>query len=126
MEVSDERKQQMEDLEIIHFQKLFQLLIRRSFLFSFGYAHCLMSESDHLRECLDDTFYSVVKMETSIRGALDDHIVERLGEINGSFNSKVREACIMVEGTGTGMLYGSGSCKDTNGLSSFVRSYSSF
>jgi hypothetical protein len=126
MEVSDERKQQLEDLEIIHFQKLFQLLIRRSFLFSFGYADCLMSESDNLRACLDDTFYSVVKMETSVRGALDDQIVERLAEINGSFHSKVKEACVMVQGIGTGMLYGSGSCKDANDMSAFVSSYASF
>ena len=115
-EISEERKQLIEDLEIIHFQKLFQLLIRRSFLFSFGYADCLMSEPNELRSCLDDTFYSVVKMETSVRGALDNQIAERMTEISESFRSKVSEACMTERGDR------SVPCADANGLSSFVSS----
>lgn len=126
LELSVERMEQIEDLEIIHFQKLFQLLIRRSFLFSFGYADCLMTESDELRACLDDTFYSVVKMETSVRGALDDQIVERMAEINGSFHSNIREACISVQGSGTGMMYGTGGCANKRDLGSFVTTYASY
>jgi hypothetical protein len=126
LKISEDRKQRLEDLEIIHFQKLFQLLIRRSFLFSFGYADCLMSEPHDLRHCIDDTYYAVVKMETSVRGALDDQIIEQLSEINDTFHAKVSEACIMVQGSGTGMMYGSGSCADVNDLTSFFHSYSSY
>jgi hypothetical protein len=121
---TEERKQQLEDLEIIHFQKVFQLLIRRSFLFSFGYVDCLLNDPYELRHCLDDTYYSLVKMETSVRGALDDQIVQQLADINDTFHSKVSEACVSVQGSGTGMMYGTGSCIDVNDLSAFVNSYS--
>lgn len=123
---SEERRAQLENLEITHFQKLFQLLIRRSFLFSFGYADCLLNEPHHLRSCLDDTFYNLIKMETSVRGALDDQIVEQLAEINETFHSKVSEACISVQGSGTGIMYGTGSCYSTNDLGAFVGTYGSF
>ena len=121
-----ERKARLENLEITHFQKLFQLLIRRSFLFSFGYADCLLNEPHGLRRCLDDTFYSLIKMETSVRGALDDQLVEQLAEINDAFHSKVSEACITVQGSATGVMYGSGSCYNANDLGAFVGNYGSF
>lgn len=115
---SEERKAQLEDMEIVHFQKLFQLLIRRSFLFAFGFADCLLNEPHDLRECLDDTFYHLIEMETTTRGALDDQVIEKLAEINETFHSRVSEACISVQGSG--ILYGSGSCYNTNDLGAFV------
>jgi hypothetical protein len=121
---SEERQAQLQDLEIIHFQKLFQLLIRRSFLFSFGFADCLMNEPHELRSCLDDTFYHLIEMETMTRGALDDQIIERLAEINETFHSKISEACISAQGSagngGMMMLYGTGSCHTTNDLGLFL------
>lgn len=123
---TEERKAQLEDLEITHFQKLFQLLIRRSFLFAFGYADCLLNEPHGLRACLDDTFYNLIKMETTVRGALDDQILEQLAEINETFHSKVSEACISVQGSRTGMMYGSGSCTNRNDLGAFIGAYRSF
>lgn len=125
MKLSDERRERLEKLETTHFQKLFQLLIRRSHLFSFGYADCLMSETSDLRGCLDDTFYSIVDMETSVRGALDDELVGELADINDTFHSKVKEVCISVQGMGGGM-YGTGSCNGLNDLGAFVTSYSPF
>jgi hypothetical protein len=100
MEITDERKQRLRKVEAIHFRKLYQLLIRRSFLFSFGYADCLKTEPSSLRECLDDTFSIVVKMETTVRGAMDEQIVEELARINDSYHSKVGEACITASGMG--------------------------
>ena len=116
-------RDRLEDLEIIHFQKLFQLLIRRSFLFSYGYADCLMQEPDYLRECLDDTFQSVVHMETSVRGALEEQIVEQLAEINESFlHEHVTEACISFEGG----IIGTEGCEETNDLSMYATAFGSF
>ncbi|KAL3906527.1 MAG: hypothetical protein SGILL_009234, partial [Bacillariaceae sp.] len=109
MELSHDRKQQLEDLEAAHFRRLFQLLIRRSFLFSFGYADCLKTEPHALRDCLDDTFSIVVKMETTVRGALDEQLLEELASISDHLHSKVSEACISVSGVG-GTIYGAGSC----------------
>jgi hypothetical protein len=109
-EISHERKEQLEDLEAAHFRRLFQLLIRRSFLFSFGYADCLMTEPHALRDCLDDTFSIVVKMEAIVRGALDEQLVEELAEISESLHTKTSEACIAVSGAG-GAVYGAGSCE---------------
>eukprot|EP00934_Nitzschia_sp_Nitz4_P007045 Nitzschia sp. Nitz4//scaffold90_size81538//40194//41321//NITZ4_005320-RA/size81538-processed-gene-0.50-mRNA-1//-1//CDS//3329560014//7035//frame0 len=117
---TEERKAQLEDLEIIHFQKLFQLLIRRSFLFASGYADCLLNEPHGLRQCLDSTFYSIIKMETNVRGALDDQILEQLAEINHTFHSKVSEACISTQNNGLGIIYGSGSCSQAHDLAAFV------
>jgi len=126
--LSKERKSQLEDLEVVHFQKLFQLLIRRSFLFAFGFADCLLNEPHDLRDCLDDTFYHLIEMETTTRGALDDQVVEKLAEINETFHSRVSEACVSVQGSGNGFMYGSGSgsCYNTNDLGAFVSTYATF
>lgn len=102
-------RQDLQDLEAAHFRRLFQLLIRRSFLFSFGYADCLKTEPYQLRDCLDDTFSIVVKMETTVRGALDEKLIHELTGISESLSSKVSEACISVSGVG-GAIYGAGSC----------------
>jgi hypothetical protein len=114
-------QQDLQDLEAAHFRRLFQLLIRRSFLFSFGYADCLKTEPYSLRDCLDDTFSIVVKMETTVRGALDDQLIQELSGISESLNSKVSDACISVSGVG-GTMYGAGSCDAYMGgdLSAFV------
>lgn len=117
---TERRRQALEDLETHHFQKLFQLLIRRAYLFAYGYADCLLNEPDELRHCLDDTFYSLIKMETEVRGALDEDILHRLVDINHTFHSGVSEACISTQGGGTGMLYGSGSCYSMEDLGAFV------
>lgn len=106
---SHDHKQDLQDLEAAHFRRLFQLLTRRSFLFSFGYADCLKTEPYALRDCLDDTFSIVVKMETTVRGALDEKLITELSEISGALNSKYSEACISVSGVG-GAIYGAGSC----------------
>jgi hypothetical protein len=107
---SDDHQQDVRDLEAAHFRRLFQLLIRRSFLFSFGYADCLKTEPYTLRDCLDDTFSIVVKMETTVRGALDEQLIMELSDISKSLDSKVSEACISVSGVG-GAIYGAGSCE---------------
>jgi hypothetical protein len=121
MEISHDRKQQLEYLEAAHFRRLFQLLIRRSFLFSFGYADCLKTEPHALRDCLDDTFSIVVKMETTVRGALDEELLEELAGISKQLHSKVSEACVSVSGVG-GTIYGAGSCDAVMGgdLGAFV------
>lgn len=121
--LTDERKQRLQQLEALHFRRLFQLLIRRSFLFSFGYADCLKSEPHALRECLDDTFSIVVKMETTVRGAMDDQIVEELAEINDTFHSKVSEACISASGMG---MSGTGTCANFGDLGAYVATASTF
>lgn len=99
--VSDtSNKKQMkefEDIEAIHFRKLYQLLIRRTFLFSFGYADCLREEPHTLRACLDDTFSLVVQMESTVRDAMDDQLIEELAKVaNYNNDSKLREACVSV------------------------------
>ncbi|MGK3734761.1 MAG: hypothetical protein ACI8RD_001608 [Bacillariaceae sp.] len=107
------QKEQLEDIEAIHFRRLFQLLIRRTFLFSFGYADCLKVEPHNLRQCLDDTFSLVVQMEASIRGALDDLLVEELGSVTKTnSSSRVSEACISAS-SGS---YGTGDCSAFEGL----------
>lgn len=94
---NNNRKEQLDDLEAIHFRKLYQLLIRRTFLFSFGYADCLREEPHTLRACLDDTFSLVVQMEATVREALDDELVEELAKITElTKESKLREACVSV------------------------------
>lgn len=109
LQINDERKQRLEDMETMHFRRLFQLLIRRSFLFSFGYADCLKTEPHALRDCLDETYSIIVQMETTVRGALDEQIVRELAEINEMTHyGKVREACL--SGSGSGSMYGMGSC----------------
>lgn len=91
------RREQLEDVEAIHFRRLFQLLIRRTFLFSYGYADCLKEEPHDLRSCLDDTFSLVVQMEAAIRDALDDQLFEELERITQVANtSKYREACVSL------------------------------
>jgi hypothetical protein len=101
------RKEQLEDIEAIHFRKLFQLLIRRTFLFSFGYADCLKEEPHNLRMCLDDTFSLVVQMEVSVREAMDDQLIEELAKVTKLTNaSKLRETCISV----TPGTYGMNEC----------------
>eukprot|EP00980_Cylindrotheca_fusiformis_P016311 scaffold4844_cov112-Cylindrotheca_fusiformis.AAC.9 len=72
-----ERIQAFENMETDHIPKMFQMLIQRTFLFSFGYADCLLQEEEeepeyNLRQCLDDTYSSVIKMETNLRGALEN------------------------------------------------------
>jgi hypothetical protein len=119
MNNSDERIEAFGVIEAFHFQKLFQLLIRRTFLFSFGYADCLMQEPDYLRQCLDDTYSSVVKMETNVRGALDDQIVEQLAVVNDRLHTKVAEACVSFQNMGAS-LYGSRSCDDTLDLGTLI------
>ena len=106
------RKEQLEDIEAIHFRRLFQLLIRRTFLFSFGYADCLKIEPHNLRECLDDTFSLVVQMEASVRGALDDLLIEELGSVTQINSSRVSEACVSAS-SGS---YGTGDCSTFEGL----------
>lgn len=101
---NNNRKEQLEDLEAIHFRKLYQLLIRRTFLFSFGYADCLREEPHTLRSCLDDTFSLVVQMEATVREALDDELVEELAKITElTKESKLREACVSVTPGSFGM-----------------------
>ncbi len=86
---------QFEDIEAIHFRKLYQLLIRRTFLFSFGYADCLREEPHTLRACLDDTFSLVVQMESTVRDAIDDQLIEELAKVAKYNNdSKLREVCV--------------------------------
>jgi hypothetical protein len=122
LELRDSRKEELENLDAIRSQKLFQALIRRSYLFSFGYADCIRSSPYHLRECLDDAFSGVVKLETSVRGALDKELAEHFGQINESFHSRVSEACIMVQGSSGAGAFGSGSCYDFEDLRHFVHS----
>jgi hypothetical protein len=122
LELRDSRKEELENLDAIRSQKLFQALIRRSYLFSFGYADCIRSSPYDLRECLDDAFSGVVKLETSVRGALDKELAEHFGQINESFHSRVSEACIMVQGSSGAGAFGSGSCYDFEDLRHFVHS----
>lgn len=121
LQLSDTRAEQLENLEIVRFQKLFQVLIRRSFLFSFGYADCLHQEPYDLRACLDNTFVHVVERETTMRGALDEQLFHELEEINRVFHSHVSEACISVQGSGIDPLH-AGSCSDIQDLRRFVTS----
>jgi len=100
------RKEQLEDIEAIHFRRLFQLLIRRTFLFSFGYADCMMVEPHNLRECLDDTFKLVVQLEASVRGALDDLWIEDIASVLQMTSPRVSKACISVSSSS----YGTGDC----------------
>ena len=122
LQLRDERIEEMENLEAIRFQRLFQALIRRSFLFSFGYADCLGHDPYHLRECLDDVYASLIKQETNIRTALDKELATHMARINESFHSHVSEACIMVQGEIGGPGFGAGSCYDLGDLRTFVQS----
>jgi len=100
--LQNNRKEQIDDIEAIHFRQLFQLLIRRTFLFSYGYADCLKEEPHDLRACLDDTFSLVIQMEAAIRDALDDQLFEELERITQvAYTSKYREACVSVNMYGT-------------------------
>jgi len=104
---NNNRKGQLEDIEALHFRRLFQLLIRRTFLFSFGYADCLKEEPHSLRSCLDDTFSLVVQMEAAVRDAMDDQLIEELAKVTKLANaSKIREACVSV----TPGTYGMNEC----------------
>jgi hypothetical protein len=123
MNLTDERKKQLQQLESLHFRKLYQLLIRRTFLFSFGYADCLKTEPHVLRECLDDTYSIIMKMETTVRGAMDEQIVQELAEINDTFHSKVGEACFTATGVDTGM---NGICANFGDLGAYVATTSKF
>ena len=123
MNLSEERKRKLQQLEELHFRKLYQLLIRRTFLFSFGYADCLNTEPGTLRECLDDTYSIVMKMETTVRGAMDEQIVQELSEINDAFHSKVSEACITATGVSPSGM--NGVCSNFGGLA-YVATTSSF
>ena len=124
---ADEReiKEQLSDIETIHFQKLYQLLIKRSFLFSYGYADCLRADpkSNNLRACLDYTFFEIVKIETGIRGALEDQILDQLTELDKTFHSNVKEACMSIDG---GMI-GAESCATTpsTSLAAYLTSFAS-
>ena len=101
------QKEELEDIEALHFRRLFQLLIRRTFLFSFGYADCLREEPHELRSCLDDTFSIIVQMEAAVRDAMDEQLAEELAEITKRANdSKHREACVSM----TSGNYGMDSC----------------
>jgi len=94
---NNNRKDQLEDIEALHFRRLYQLLIRRTFLFSFGYADCLKEEPHNLRSCLDDTFSLVVQMEATVRDAMDDQLIEELAKVTKLTNaSKLRDACVSV------------------------------
>ena len=117
---TEQRKKALEDLDSDQFHKRFHLLIRRAYLFSYGYADCLLNQPEGLRQCLDDTFYHLIEMETEVRGALDDEVLQTLVDINHTFHSKVSEACIATQGSGTGVLYGSGSCYTNGDLGAFV------
>jgi len=119
-EHTERRKQALADLDTDQFKKLFQLLTRRTYLFVYGYADCLQNEPGELRKCLDDTFYHLIKMETAVRGALDEEILHALVDINHTFHTKVSEACITTQGSGTGVLYGTGSCYSHGDLGAFV------
>jgi hypothetical protein len=119
LQLRDTRAEQLENLEIIRFQQLFQVLIRRSFLFSFGYADCLHQDPYGLRACLDETFEDVVHRETTTRGALDEQLFHELEEINRVFHSHVSEACISVQGSGQDPLR-TGSCSNIQDLRRFV------
>jgi hypothetical protein len=119
LQLRDTRVEQLEDLEIIRFQQLFQVLIRRSFLFSFGYADCLHQDPYGLRACLEETFEDVVQRETTMRGALDEQLFHELEEINRVFHSHVSEACISVQGSGQDPLR-AGSCSNIQDLRRFV------
>lgn len=123
---TDERKNRLKTMEVRHFQKLFQLLVRRSFLFSYGYADCLMNEGNELRQCLDGVYDYIIKMETTVRGALDEQILEELSDINETFHGKISEACVTVQGYSTGMMYGAGSCDNVYDLSAFVGTFASY
>ena len=102
------KREQLEDVEALHFRRLFQLLIRRTFLFSYGYADCLMVEPHNLRTCLDDTFSLVVQMEASIRDAIDDQLLKDLEAVTQIENSsRYREACVLVD------MYGTRACSDS-------------
>lgn len=120
-QLRDTRVEQLENLEIVRFQQLFQVLIRRSFLFSFGYADCLHQDPYGLRACLDNTFVHVVDRETSMRGALDEQLLRELEEINRDFHSRVSEACISVQGSGQDPLR-AGDCSNIQDLRQFVTS----
>jgi len=124
MNLSEERKRKLQQLEELHFRKLYQLLIRRTFLFSFGYADCLKTEPGTLRECLDDTYSVVMKMETTVRGAMDEQIVQELSEINDAFHSKVSEACITATGVSPSGI--NGVCANFGDLGAYVATTSSF
>ncbi|KAL3933000.1 MAG: hypothetical protein SGBAC_010592 [Bacillariaceae sp.] len=107
-------------VETLHFQKLFQLLIRRTFLFSFGYADCLMQdEPDSLRKCLDDTFTNVVKLETNVRGALDDQVMEMVSIVNERSHAKTLEACVSFQNN-MGSIYEAASCSNMLELGTVV------
>jgi hypothetical protein len=121
LRLRDTRAEQLDNLEIIRFQQLFQVLIRRSFLFSFGYADCLHEDPYELRACLDNTFEHVVSRETAMRGALDEQLFHELEEINSAFHSHVSEACISVQGSEQDPLR-VGSCSDMQDLRRFVTS----
>jgi hypothetical protein len=117
-----DRAQGYATVETLHFRKLFQLLIRRSFLFSFGYADCLMQdELDDLRKCLDDTFTNVVKLETNIRGALDDQVAEMIAIVNERSHVKTIEACVSFQNN-MGSINDASSCSNMLDLGSVVAS----
>jgi hypothetical protein len=121
MQIRDARQVGLENFEINRFQQLFQVLIRRSFLFSFGYADCLHQDPYNLRQCLGETFKDVVKLETNVRGSLDAENAAQLEAINDVYHSNVSEACIMVQG-GRMDYVGRGSCYDMGDVRSFVHS----
>jgi len=107
---NNNKKEELEDIEALHFRRLFQLLIRRTFLFSFGYADCLKEEPHNLRDCLDDTFSLVIQMEASVREALDGQLMEELATVTKLTKaSPLREACISV----TPGTYGIDECSDS-------------
>ena len=96
------RRDQLEDIEALHFRRLFQLLIRRTFLFSYGYADCLKVEPHTLRACLDDTFSLVVQMEATVRDALDSQLLKEVANVTQiDHSSRYREACASVDMYGT-------------------------
>jgi hypothetical protein len=122
MQIRDARQVGLENLEITRFQQLFQVLIRRSFLFSFGYADCLHQDPYNLRQCLGETFTDVVKLEASVRGSLDAENAAQLEVINDVYHSSVSEACIMVQGGRVDYFGKQGSCYDMGDVRSFVHS----
>mmetsp|Transcript_16522 Transcript_16522/g.45522 ORF Transcript_16522/g.45522 Transcript_16522/m.45522 type:complete len:419 (+) Transcript_16522:134-1390(+) len=98
----NQKREQLEDIEALHFRRLFQLLVRRTFLFSYGYADCLKMEPHNLRTCLDDTFSLVVQMEATVRDALDTQLLQELATVTQlKSSSTYQEACASVDMYGT-------------------------
>ena len=122
----EQRSQLLENLHDLQFQQLYQVLIRRSYLFSYGFADCLHQDPYALRDCLDETFDETVRLETKLRGAMAQKLQDHVGSINQDFHSTVQEACWQAQNSnpmmGTNNMYvgSAGSCHSINDLQQFV------